>query len=103
MLSFMLAESVLGALFTSIARRLKSVVCCLTSTLRRVTMRSDRLERAHALQLAALCVMHRKHEVTAEEILAQADEFLQYITGDDNAKIPRPDKATGSGGIPRLR
>lgn len=60
-----------------------------------------RRNRATALTLASICVIARKGEPTPEDILAQADEFLQYITGDDDAQMPRiHDKRVG-GKLPR--
>jgi hypothetical protein len=43
-----------------------------------------------------------KGEFDAERLLGLADEFYQYITGDDDAALPRPDKAS-RGKLPRPR
>lgn len=56
-----------------------------------------RENRAKALAHAAQC--WRGDVADVEGILALADEFLQYIEGN-NAVMPRPDKAI-KGRIPR--
>jgi hypothetical protein len=59
---------------------------------------SDHLEaetrghRAMALMCAAVC--WRGDPTDTEGMLSVADEFLQYIEGD-NAVMPRPDRAIG--------
>jgi hypothetical protein len=60
-------------------------------------MIAERKYRAHALMCACVSL---KGEFDAGRLLSLADEYLQYITGDDNAAIPRPDKAS-KGKIPR--
>lgn len=47
--------------------------------------------RAMALMCAAVC--WRGDPTDSEGLLSVADEFLQYIEGDDSA-MPRPDKLT---------
>ena len=55
--------------------------------------------RAMALMCAAVC--WRGDPTDSEGLLSVADEFLQYIEGNDSA-IPRPDKLT-KGQMPRGR
>ena len=55
--------------------------------------------RAMALMCAAIC--WRGDPTDSEGMLGVADEFLQYIEGN-NSVMPRPDKPT-KGQIPRAR
>jgi hypothetical protein len=50
-----------------------------------------RAYRATAIMAASISL---KGDFDAEKLLGLADEYLQYITGNDNAALPRPDKAT---------
>lgn len=57
--------------------------------------------RAHrALSIALAAMSFRGEIVDIERLLGLADEFLQYIEGDDSAPIPRPDKMC-KGKMPR--
>jgi hypothetical protein len=51
---------------------------------------SDSRDRALSIALAAMSF--RGDVVDIEKLLGVADEFLQYIEGDESAAIPRPDK-----------
>ena len=97
--SFALAVLAVEVSLTRVWRRSKRALCCFANALFRKTMNPAH-DRATALLLAAISMMARKGEASSEELLAQADEFLQYITGDDEAELPRPDKRI-AGRIPR--
>lgn len=60
--------------------------------------REARGHRAMALMCAAVC--WRGDPTDSEGMLSVADEFLQYIEGNDSV-MPRPDKAT-KGEIPKF-
>lgn len=64
----------------------------------------DRRDFATALLLGAICCGRLRHvgeALDAEDVLSQADEFLQYITGNNSAKVPRHDEPD-AGKMPRL-
>lgn len=64
-------------------------------------MSLDPVEERHCRVMALMCAsVSLKGEFDAERLLGLADEYLQYITGDDNAALPRPDKAS-KGRLPR--
>jgi len=63
-----------------------------------ISDREARRDRAFAIACAS--VSFRGAFKDAEQLLGLADEFLEYIQGDDSAQIPRPDKTTG-GKVPR--
>jgi hypothetical protein len=48
--------------------------------------------RNRALAIACASVSFRGVAMDVETLLSLADEFLDYIEGDDGAPIPRPDK-----------
>jgi hypothetical protein len=81
-------------------QRLKSALCFFVKFLcPSMTAFTERKYRAHALMCACVSL---KGEFDAERLLGLADEFYQYITGDDDAALPRPDKAS-KGKLPRPR
>lgn len=109
MLSYALVAVALAELFTFLALRLKYGNDCSGSYQRRAeilpapelleaVMSESRGDRALSIALAALTF--RGEVMDIERLLSVADEFLQYIEGDDNAAIPRPDKLA-KGKIPR--
>ena len=55
--------------------------------------REGRRNRATAIVCAAVCF--RGEIADVERLLGLADEFLDYIEGDDTMPIPRPDKVKG--------
>jgi hypothetical protein len=66
-----------------------------TARKRLIVLHSEQELRGHramALMCAAVC--WRGDPTDSEGMLSLADEFLQYIEGD-NAVMPRPDRATG--------
>jgi hypothetical protein len=58
---------------------------------------TERFYRAAALMFASNSL---KGEYDVERLLSLADEYFQYLTGDNNATIPRPDTPI-KGKLPR--
>lgn len=48
--------------------------------------------RNRAFAIACASISFRGAAMDVETLLSLADEFLDYIEGDDSAPIPRPDK-----------
>jgi hypothetical protein len=99
--SFVIEVAVLAALFSLILRKWKSESACLARSLaaaemsfarslKEAVMPDVRGNRALAIALAAMSF--RGEALDIEKLLGLADEYLQYIEGDDDAQIPRPDK-----------
>lgn len=109
------AWSVLAAiasveLFSLIALRLKYGNGCSASYQSRAktlpapelleAVMSDDARGNRALSIALAAMSFRGEVMDIERLLSLADEYLQYIEGDDSAAIPRPDKLA-KGKIPR--
>jgi hypothetical protein len=67
---------------------------------RRAVPESDN-RRDRALAIACASVSFRGVAMDVESLLGLADEFLDYIQGDDSSPIPRPDKTGAKGRLPK--
>lgn len=67
---------------------------------RRPFVSSREQKRNRAFAIACASVSFRGTAMDVESLLSLADEYLEYIEGDDEARIPRPDVIT-PGRLPR--
>ena len=49
-----------------------------------------------ALALCLACMSFKGDKFDMAELMSLADEYLEYIEGDDATPIPRPDKTGGT-------